>query len=30
MNHAKPAVVIKSQRSDMFLSVNPYGCNERR
>src|SRR2546421_9643461 len=30
MNHAKAAVVIKSQRSDMFLSVNPYGFNEPR
>src|SRR6266480_1592296 len=30
INHAKPAVVTKSQRSDKFLSVNPYGFNEPR
>src|SRR5260370_14932531 len=30
INHAKPTVVIKSQRSDKFLNVNPYGFNEPR
>ncbi len=30
MNQAKPTVVIKSQRREMFLSVNPYGFNDSR
>src|SRR6266446_5842245 len=30
MNHTKPTVVMKSQRHDKFLSVNPYGVNVPR